>query len=209
MFLRKIFLILLLISPVLFLLYCEKITGYNYDVKPLNNTVRVYGVVRNAFTDRAIEDAIVQIGIQTTSTDFYGEYQVQYILGAAENRDQPVPVIISAPDYQTLYTSFVIYPEPTHIDFQLVYAAPKIEKNALFTTSGSDWYCQAIVTDFQGVNDIKKVTASFYYVRPNSPDSYFVSYEFILIGSVNNITGMYQISVPPTYRGDYYLYIDR
>jgi hypothetical protein len=209
MFMRKIILILLLISPILFLPHCEKITGYNYDVKPLNNTVRVYGVVKNAFTGRAVEDALVEIGIQTTSTDIYGQYEVQYILGTAENRDQPVPVVISAPNYEILHTSFIIYPEPTRVDFQLVYAAPIIEKNALFATMGSNWYCQAIVKDFQGVNDIKKVTASFYYVKPNSPDSYLVSYEFILIGSVNNITGRYQISVPPTYRGDYYLYIDR
>ena len=209
MYLRKIILILLLISPILFLHHCKKVTGYNYDVKPLNNTIRVYGVVKNAFTDLAVEDAIIQIGIQTTSTDIYGEYQLQYILGTAEDRDQPVPITISAPNYERLDTSTVLYPQLTKLDFQLKYAAPIIEKNALFQTFGMDWYCQAIVTDYQGISDIKNVTASFYYIQPNNPKSFFISYNLNFVGSFNNLTGRYQLNVPFTYNEDWYLYVDR
>ncbi len=212
MYLRKIILILLLISPILFLLQCEKITGYNYDVKPLNNTVRVYGEVKNVFTDRAVEDALVQIGIQTTSTDIYGEYQVQYILGAAEDRNQPVPVAISAPNYETLNTSFIIYPEPTRLDFQLVYAAPIIEQNSLLLYKGLDGepqeICQAIIVDYQGVNDIKEVKASFYYTQPNNPNSYYFTYPLHLIETNGGIEGHYQAIIPLVYQFEWFLYTE-
>jgi hypothetical protein len=216
MFIRKIILILLLISPTLFLPHCEKITGYNYDVNPLNNTVRVYGEVINTFSGQAVEDALVQIGIQTTSTDIYGEYQVQYILGAAEDRDQPVPVAISATNYETLNTSFIIYPEPTRLDFQLVYAAPIIEQNSLLLDRGLDnepqEICQAIIVDYQGVNDIKEVNASFYYIRKDNPNSFYFTYPLNLIETNGGTEGHYQAIVPQKYmyhQLEWSLYTDR
>jgi hypothetical protein len=216
MFMRKIILILLLISPILFLPHCEKITGYNYDVNPLNNTVRVYGEVINTFSGQAVEDALVQIGIQTTSTDIYGEYQVQYILGAAEDRDQPVPVAISATNYETLNTSFIIYPEPTRLDFQLVYAAPIIEQNSLLLYRGLDnepqEICQAIIVDYQGVNDIKEVNASFYYIRKDNPNSFYFTYPLNLIETNGGTEGHYQAIVPQKYmyhQLEWSLYTDR
>ena len=216
MFIRKIILILLLISPTLFLPHCEKITGYNYDVNPLNNTVRVYGEVINTFSGQAVEDALVQIGIQTTSTDIYGEYQVQYILGAAEDRDQPVPVAISATNYETLNTSFIIYPEPTRLDFQLVYAAPIIEQNSLLLYRGLDnepqEICQAIIVDYQGVNDIKEVNASFYYIRKDNPNSFYFTYPLNLIETNGGTEGHYQAIVPQKYmyhQLEWSLYTDR
>jgi len=216
MFIRKIILILLLISPTLFLPHCEKITGYNYDVNPLNNTVRVYGEVINTFSGQAVEDALVQIGIQTTSTDIYGEYQVQYILGAAEDRDQPVPVAISATNYETLNTSFIIYPEPTRLDFQLVYAAPIIEQNSLLLYRGLDnepqEICQAIIVDYQGVNDIKEVNASFYYIRKDNPNSFYFTYPLNLIETNGGTEGHYQAIIPQKYmyhQLEWSLYTDR
>ncbi|MEJ2537058.1 MAG: hypothetical protein P8048_08415 [Calditrichia bacterium] len=216
MFIRKIILILLLISPTLFLPHCEKITGYNYDVNPLNNTVRVYGEVINTFSGQAVEDALVQIGIQTTSTDIYGEYQVQYILGAAEDRNQPVPVAISAPNYETLNTSFIIYPEPTRLDFQLVYAAPIIEQNSLLLYRGLDnepqEICQAIIVDYQGVNDIKEVNASFNYIRKDNPNSFYFTYPLNLIETNGGTEGHNQAIIPKKYmyhQLEWSLYTDR
>ena len=137
-------------------------------------------------------------------------------MGTAENRDQPVPVTISAPNYQTLNTSFIIYPEPTRLDFQLVYAAPIIEKNSLLLYKGLDneeqEICQAIIVDYQGINDIKEVKASFYYTRKDNPNSFYFTYPLYLMGTNGGTEGHYQAIIPLIYKYHqlaWYLYTDR
>ncbi len=197
-----------LFFPIILLLFgCEKFTGYNYDVEPPDNTVKVSGKIENIYTGESVKDALVQIGAQKTRTDNFGGYLLQFFMGTNEQRDNPVDIVISAPNYETLRTSVVIYPEPTRLNFKLFYAAPIIKQNVI-VYNDYRWYCQAIVVDYQGVADIKEVKASFYYIIPHTPKSFFLTFPLQLVKTEDNNTGFFQAIIPSAYQTQYILSIE-
>jgi hypothetical protein len=150
---------------ILILLFCSlscndnKFWGYNYDADLSTSSATISGTVTNVFTDQPVYKAKIQIGNHLTSTDIYGEYIVEYILTEDDQRDREVPIQIEADKYFPYTTQKPIYPTQTELNFTLEYAAPIIKATGCYQQT----YCQAIVLDYQGVDDIETVSARFAY----------------------------------------------
>lgn len=154
--------------PVLFLIVftvtnCEKYFGYNYDAESLIESVSISGTVTNSFTSQPVSSASVKIGVYETFTDKNGDYLLIYPLGSDEERDKPIPVLVSATNYFPDSLNIIIYPQPLELKFSLVYGAPIIESAALVPSDPPTATATAVVFDYQGVNDIDSVAAIFTY----------------------------------------------
>ena len=114
---KKRFIIRFWVCFVLLMLFgCEKFVGYNYDADPIPNTAVISGSLSNIFTDEPIIYAQVLVGSQTTKTDQDGQYLLYYAFESDEDRNKPVDVVFSAPNYYTLSKSYIIYPGQNQFD---------------------------------------------------------------------------------------------
>jgi hypothetical protein len=149
-----------------FTLNCEKFTGYDYGTEQINDTARIYGIVRNINNGNPIYNARVIIGSSSTQTNENGEYRIEWSLGKDEERDKPVTFTYLAGDYLPDSISVILYPGENRLnDINLVYASPIIEKGALVDTigDGENYICQVLVFDYQGNRDIDTIFAGFVY----------------------------------------------
>jgi hypothetical protein len=142
----------------------DKFWGYNYDADLSISSATISGTVTNIFTDQPVHKAKIQIGNHLTSTDIYGEYILEYILTEDDERDRKVTIQIEADRYFPYAAQKIIYPTQTELNFTLEYAAPIIKATGCYLQT----YCQAIVLDYQGVDDIEKVSARFVYYDTTS-----------------------------------------
>jgi hypothetical protein len=165
----------LLILSIGIIIHCERFTGYKYDADEVSLIAEVAGKVTNVFTEKPIYQAKVSIGSITTQTDENGEYIIYYKLDENENRDKPVWITISSPNYQVYIDSLILYPTKATLDVELIYASPIIQKQILYEwfrlkpipkdSSNYDtlYVCQALIFDYQGESDIYQVKVDFVY----------------------------------------------
>lgn len=188
--------------PLLVLAACEQYIGFDYEAESVEHTAKISGTVRNVFTDKRVGNALIQMGTQTTRSDNRGEYLIHYILRSDEERDKPVQVSISADNYLPFSDSFVLYPGDTEFDPRLEYAAPIIQKNALAFESEISGdpalVCQAQILDYQGVDDINTVMATFSYAKEGEPGYKKIKIDMNSVQSISAIVAYYQCIVPTT-----------
>ena len=141
----------------------DKYTGYSYEGESLIETARVSGKVTNVFTGTPILRATLTFGNLTTYTDGDGNYLLVYPLATDDERDRPISVLVSRPDYFPIETEIVVYPDRNIHDFALIYAAPIIESSTLELIPQFQAVCYATILDYQGVDDIEKVEGTFTY----------------------------------------------
>lgn len=141
----------------------DKYTGYNYQGESPIETARITGNVTNTFTGTPILRATLQFGDLITYTDGKGNYLLVYPLATDDERDRPIPVVVSRPDYFQIETEIVVYPDKNVHDFALIYAAPIIESSSLEFVPQSNAICYATIMDYQGVDDIEEVEGIFRY----------------------------------------------
>jgi len=169
----------------------EKFTGYDYDAPPIPNSARIYGQLTNTFTGEPVEKATIKITEQATFSDENGEYEFYYYLGEDDPRNKPNRMIISAPQYTTIDTMIVIFPE-NKISKKLEYAAPIIKRIALV-----GGVCQAEIYDYQGYENISEVNGKFYYMRPTERVPSLITLHALTRVAVDSPnTGYYQTIVP-------------
>jgi len=156
---KNIFLIILLI--VTSSCDLEKFTGYDHEAAPIPESARIYGILKNKFTQQPLNDAMVQVGDQATFSDESGKYDFFYHLAEDDERNKEVRMFISANNYLTVDTTIIIFPE-NEIVKGLAYASPIIKRIARIGN-----VCQAEIFDYQGWEDIAHVYGEFYYVRPD------------------------------------------
>ena len=148
---------------------CEKFTGHNYESESIADKSRVYGTIRNKFnSSERVVNAHVEIGYITTSTDSSGNYDVDYIISTDDNRNKPVDIYITAPNYHDLQTDFLVFPPESKIDLSMEYGAPIIEK--IWIGVPEEIVHQVLVTDYQGIENIQSVTTGIYYVKFDDPE---------------------------------------
>ncbi|HFE63745.1 MAG TPA: carboxypeptidase regulatory-like domain-containing protein [Caldithrix sp.] len=186
-------LLVLLILPALF--GCEKFVGFKYQADIQTQTVKISGRVTNTFTGKAVENARVKIGIQKTYTDSDGNYLIYYVLGTDEERNKPVPVTISAENYQTFTGQLTLLPTDTEFNTDLVYLAPIIEANAMFPWGSEGLVCQARVLDYQGSTDIDSVIATLYYNKNGEIHRRVLKIPMILVIRNSDLSASYQCNV--------------
>jgi len=141
----------------------DKYTGYNYEGESLIETARITGNVTNTFTGTPILRATLKFGNLITYTDGEGDYLLVYPLGTGDERNRPITVVVSRPNYFQIETEIVVYPDKNIHDFALIYAAPIIESSSLELISQSEAICYATILDYQGVDDIENVEGVFTY----------------------------------------------
>ncbi len=156
--------IILLCSALIIGCDTEKFLGYNYDAEKFTETAFVSGKVTNKFTDKPVKEATIQIGQQRSLTNDLGFFTMDYILTEDAKLNKEIPITVSAEDYHSLTSSRVITPDSIEIDFRLEFAAPIIEATVNFQLT----YCQAIIFDYQGINNIDTVFAHFQYVNSST-----------------------------------------
>lgn len=183
-------LLVLLMLPALF--GCEKFVGFKYQADVQTRTVKIFGQVINTFTGKAIEHARVQVGVQKTYTDSDGNYLIFYPLGTDEDRNKPVPVTISAENYQTYSGQLILLPTDTELSVDLIYLAPTILENAIFPLGRDGLICQARVLDYQGADDIDSVAAILYYDKNGEPNRRVLKIPMILVMRNPDRSAFYQ-----------------
>lgn len=180
------FLPLTLLFSLLLFFSCkmEKFTGYDTSGQTLLESVRITGQVFNRYIGSPVADATVNVAGLETLTDFNGNFSIRYLLTEDDYRNKPVKVLVSAENYYSYETDINIDVSGTNrFEFQLSYAAPIIDAVArVFVTSmGTDYYyCQAIIHDYQGARNIKRVTATFPYQKKYA-DRKPLTYELNLV----------------------------
>lgn len=137
----------------------EKFLNFNYEAERLSKRARVSGVITNKFTGFGVAFARVQIDDQETMSDSAGGYQMEYILSADADQGREIPLRIEAENYHILEMRRVFYPEETRLDVELEYGAPIVEAAVMVNAR----ICQALVFDYQGMDNIATVTVRLHY----------------------------------------------
>jgi hypothetical protein len=138
----------------------DKFFSYNYSAEQFVELSTVTGTVTNLFTGDPVREATVTIGAQSTLTNSDGVYRLDYALTADDELGREVPISISAENYHSFSTSRQFFPQPVELNFRLKYGAPIIEAISFFDLT----YCQAMVFDYQGAEDIDTVYAEIAYL---------------------------------------------
>lgn len=188
MMLKNIFL-----GLVIIFFGCEKFTEYNYDSDSIGHSSHIYGTVLNTFYPyQPVKNARVELGYLTFYADSLGKYDINYILGVDDNRNKPVDIVVSAPDYHDLVTEIIVQIPEQNLNLNLDYAAPKID--SIWIGVQSNVYHQVIVTDNQGFENIQSVVTIFYYANIFDPVIKTRTMEMTFKGVVleSNISAYYQ-----------------
>jgi hypothetical protein len=161
------------LTVILFFFSCdtEKYLGYNYEADQFTKEARIIGKVTNLFTNEPVWRAAVQINDFSTITNVDGEYSLGYILSQDDEFNKEALIIVSAINYHSDTTLTLIFEDQIEKNFQLEYGAPIIEATVNYQLT----CCQAIIFDYQGVDDIVSVQGHFRYF---SDSSGYVALEF-------------------------------
>jgi len=181
----------LCIFLILILYGCDfdKYLGYDNKAQELLNTAAVSGSITNFYTDDPVSNALVKVGQQETLTNSNGLYSLNYVLTDDEERNKPVHIHISAHNYYPDSITTLIEPLDNMYNFQLRYAAPMIKDIVRQQYRFFD-ICQAIVSDYQGWQDIDSVYALFYPLSGEQP----VKVPLALVYNDGQNTGYYQVT---------------
>jgi len=145
----------------------DKYLGYNYDAERLANTASFSGKITNKFTGLPVSSATISINDdQMGFTDIIGNYQLTYVLSEDAVFGKRVPFSVTATKFFTFDTTIKVFPGSIELDFPLEYAAPMIESTVLVFVENEP-VCQAIVSDYQGADDMVSAIARFNYIDSN------------------------------------------
>jgi len=161
----SIFRLIIFVLVMTVILRCDidKFTGYNYKGETPIETAIIAGNVKNIFTNTPVSFATLKFGEYITHADGSGNYSLVYPLGTDDERDKPIPLVVSRPNYFQIETEIIVYPSQNVHNFALVYAAPIIESSQLDFISSTMVVCYATILDYQGVDDIDSVEGVFRY----------------------------------------------
>jgi hypothetical protein len=110
---------------------------------------------------------------------------------------------MTALNYSDVDTSLVIFPE-NEVNLFSAYAAPIILHHALVDSPQKEGFalCQAVVFDYQGVNDIVSVKGKFAYRRPPEKlPSLHTEMRLLRVAFDTTKTAYYQAEVPMSIEG--------
>jgi len=186
------FRLFLFVPLLLIYLNCDSdnFTGYKYESQQLLDTLPLSGIVVNTSTNSPVRDATVSINSFETATDENGNYLILYPYTLDDERDKPASIFVSAKKYFNFEVEKIIYPGETRLNFSLIYGAPIIESSWRYGN-----ICEAIIFDYQGVDNITKVSGIFIYIIPQvSETEYEVTMNGVKIVSANS--ALYRCNFP-------------
>jgi hypothetical protein len=169
----------------------ENYWGYNYKAPVLVTITRIKGKILDHNRSRPVPAAIISVNGQKTMSDEDGNYLLNYIVpeDSEPNKLETGVISVSAPQYLPYNGTFQIFPFENIKDIELEYAVPVVN-NAV---SNGDT-TQAIITDFQGVEDIEYVSVTYNLYE--SGEVIRVEYDMDYKGTSDNFTAYYQHIIP-------------
>ncbi len=187
--------VIIVFSTFLFIFSCDsdKFLSFNYEAEQILEISTVTGRITNQFTGAPVNDAVIQIGLQTATSDADGFYRLDYELTTDNELGQEVDITISAEDYHEFTTSRQFFPQPVELNFQMEFGAPIFEAISFAELS----FCQVRIFDYQGAEDIDTIFAQIPYLDPTTRDvvaERTVGLELIEILDINR--AHYQAVVP-------------
>lgn len=171
----------------------QKYFGYNYEAEMFVEIASFYGRVTNGFTGESVPFATIRIEDQGAMADARGNYRFNYRLSNDARLGKELELVIAAPNYFPHVQRKPVFPGTFELNVSLEYAAPIIELTGCFDMT----FCQAIVFDYQGVNDIDTVTAHFQYLGANSTVTYEFDAGLKRLRTVSPNRAHYQATVEP------------
>lgn len=176
---------------------CDKYISYSYEAESIASKSNVDGMVYDIHQHIKVSNAEISIGGVTTFSDKDGLYNLEYILGVDDQRDKPVKVLVTAPNYLPLDTGIVFYPGPRDLDLIMEYGAPRIQKIWMGVTIGQV-EVQVQVRDFQGIDNIDYIRSKSYYhkMHENEVKSYTAFMDFVMTDTLMAHTYFFRSTAP-------------
>lgn len=171
----------------------QKYLGYNYEAENYVEIASFYGRVSNSFTGEYVPFATIRIEEQGARADERGNYRFNYRLSNDARLGKEVELVISAPNYFPHLEKKSVFPGTFELNVSLGYAAPIIESTGCYDMT----FCQAIVFDYQGVEDIDTVSAHFQYIGANNTVTYEFDAGLKRLRTVSPNRAHYQAAVEP------------
>ena len=170
----------------------QKFFGYNYDAEDFAQIASFTGTVTDVFSGYPIAGATIQIENQSAKTDNAGHYSFDYVLSEDASLGKITQITISAKNYLPYIEQRAILPESVPLTIALEYGAPIIEQTGCYNMT----YCQAIIFDYQGAQDIDYVNAHFKYYAQNNTVTREIDVRLNLKSLSGNV-GHFQAIVEP------------
>ncbi len=143
----------------------ERLWGYRFDAIPLTESIEISGTVIDRFREVPIQGATVRFADQEAITNSRGEYQLQFYLGTAFQRNKPVEIEVSANRYLRFTETVVLEPVDQQQDFELDYGAPIVENAVRHIFENGEVVVQALIRDYQ--EDVQRAELTLTYAAPN------------------------------------------
>lgn len=186
-----------LLMIIFLLLSCdtEKYFSYNYDAREFSEIASFSGTITNVFTGARVPGATIRIEDQSTETNMQGFYRLDYVLSADAKLSKEIDIEVIAFNYLPYTQTQSIFPGDFPLDVELEYGAPIIQK----TGCNNMTFCQAVVFDYQGTDDIEAVTAHLTYFARNGHNliTRKVDVKLNLKETVSENTAHFQVIVEP------------
>ena len=151
-----------LIIVMLFSCDSDRFLSYNYQAQSVIKITEITGSVTHRFTARPVSNATITIENQSTITDQNGDYEMSYQMSSDAELGRAIPIRINAENFFELESPQVLLPEPIQLNYVLEYAAPIIDAAAIVDAT----VCQALITDYQGPQDVVSVNVKLHYKDP-------------------------------------------
>jgi hypothetical protein len=194
-------LILFVLFGMIILSGCDidRYIGYRTKGQPLIEYATIHGVLINKFTDDPVYGAHIVFGGLETYSGSNGDYQFIFPLTDNENRSKPVDVNIMVENYFPYHAQREVYPDLNEFNFTLTYAAPIIYDAARVADNKQFpfYYVQAVIRDYQGLGNIRKVTGIFPYAgKYEGKTEYRQQLTLLEADPLSSNTGHYQCQIP-------------
>ncbi len=167
----------------------EKFTGYSYDAEQLAEIATLSGTVVNHFTDEAIRQPVIMAEGVTTTGNVDGQYEMEILLTDDLRQNRQAQIIAAAPNYKSDTLETILAPDQLVFDFRLEYQAPIIEAASFYELR----LCQAIVFDYQSLDNVEEVTATLRRLDGNNQVVEVLELPMQLLFTTNDDRGHYQV----------------
>jgi len=191
----KAYLLLLLSAALIWGCDTDRFTGFKYEADPLQTFARVEGKVVNIFDEaEPVAQATLFFEGQVDSTDFSGNYAIDFVLSSDALQDRPISLRISQDRYFDLDTMIVIRGDVSNINWRMTYGAPRVLSSIRTLPT-----FRAEILDYQGINSISSVQAIVTYRDFTDRLNYDTPFPMTRIQQVDANRAIYEVAVPDSF----------
>ena len=160
---------LILFSLFQFNCDADKFITANLGKSGASDSTAIFGRILRQDNRQPIDHARVQLSFHIAYSDSNGYFELPVLYLDDYNRNLDPLIVINSNNFAVYSGPIQVLPIPKEANFELVWLPPVIRNTALVIEEDSPpghnengpKIVQAIITDYQGVNTIKKIEARF------------------------------------------------